>query len=187
MGTIRIIKTDMSNDHRLLRAYIKESLILNEKIDASGLKKAAKGLVGFGDSSASGPQKWFANFMKKKLDDAGEHLSKYLGQKLTNILPDEMQQAVLSSQTSVSRQDDSRKDSLGEALAKIVDGWIEQTEEKIGESIPKAKKKEIVDFATEVYVKAIKKNPKGQKSALIQVTRELDAKYGSQKSEKKSD
>jgi hypothetical protein len=174
----------MSNDHRVLRAYIKESLILNEKIDVSGLKKAAKGLVGFGDSSASGPQKWLANFMKKKLDDTGEHLSKYLGQKLMNILPDEMQQVVLSSQMSVSRQDDSREDSLGEALAKIVDGWIEQTE-KIGESIPKAKKKEIVDFATEVYVKAIKKNPKGQKLALIQVTRELDAKYGSQKSEKK--
>lgn len=171
----------MSNDHRLLRRYIKESL-MQEKIDTAALGKIAKGFggaFGLGNDAKSGPQKWFADFMGRKLDAAGKALSQYFGEKLTNLLPDEMRQAVLASSPS---KGDSQE--IGDSLAKIVNGWMEHAEEVSGKDIPKDKKKEIVDYATEVYVKAIKQNPKNEQLALVKVTKALDAKYGSQKSEK---
>jgi len=155
----------------LLRSYIRESLILNESLNTSGLKTAAKSLFNFG-GSASGPQKWFSDFMSQKLDAAGESLSKYLAKKLTNILPDELQKDTESKYKT-------DQNNYSDDLAKMVNGWIDNFENKTTK-IAGAKKKEIINFAIESYTQELKKN-KNSNIALLQVIKNLDAKYNLEK------
>jgi len=167
----------MSSDHRLLRKYISESLVT--ELDFSALSNLAKGNLGL-SRGKSGPQKWFADFLSRQLDAAGEQIDSYLGQNLDAILPDDLKQ-------KISNYEKKSGEKSTENLAKVVSGWIKDFEDTLGKDFSSSEERQISDFAAKVYAEALKKDP-DTKKALVWVKRKLDMQYGASvsKSSKKT-
>lgn len=168
------------NDRLLLRRYIKESLLLEKSGGSdffSSVTSGAKGMLGFGDGK-SGPQKWFAKFIDKQLDQAGEKIDKWLGKKLDDLLPDE-------TKTALATYEKESGESYSTSLTKVVDEWIKDIEDMADAEFNSAQKKEIYEFASKEYAAILKKDS-DVKKALLLIKRKLDMKYGTLLSKDKS-
>lgn len=173
----------MPKDHRLLRKYIKESLLTEKSfLDdiSSSVSSGIKGALGFDSKGKKGPQKWFADFLNRQLDSAGEKIDKALGQKLDQLLPDDLK-------TKVAQYEKQTGESSSTSLAKVVSSWIEDFEEMSDKEFTSAEEKQISDYAASEYAAILRKDP-DVKKALILIKRKLDMKYGSllSKSKKKT-
>lgn len=159
----------MPTDNRLLRKYIRESLTLE-----LGLNDVSSVLLGNTQLSKGrgGIQKWFANFLSRQLDKAGEKIDIYLGQKLDSMMPDEVKQKLAKyEKTSGIRNTSS------ENLAKVVSAWMSETEDLLKKDFSSAEEKQIADFAAREYAEALKNNSDVPR-ALLLVKKKLDMKYG---------
>jgi len=165
----------MSNDHRLLRKYIKESLSLHE-VGLSDLKGMARGALGFGDSK-SGPQKWFASFMGRQLDKAEKKIDSWLGEKLDAILPDDVK-------AKIKDYEKESGESASTTLTKVIEEWMSDIEDMADKEFDPAQKKQIYEFASKEYAAILKKDS-DVKKALLLIKRKLDMKYGSLLSKEK--
>lgn len=157
----------MFNRERLLRNYIRESLLSERSISdiGSGLKSA----LGFGDGK-SGPQKWFADFMSRQLDAAGEKLGDYFVDKFENMLPDDVKAKLYAYEKE-------KKETYSESLVKVITAWIEEWENFIGLKLKSAEKEDIFNFAFDEYSKLLVKDP-DVKKAIIVVKNKVDEKFG---------
>lgn len=165
----------MSSDHRLLRKYIRESLVSEKFGDGAG--NFIKGNLGLA-SGKSGPQKWFAQFMGKQLDTAGERIDKWVGGVLDGLLPSELK-------TKISSYQKETGESASTSLTKVVQGWISDIEDMSDREFDKTQKKQIYEYASKEYAALLKKDSDVQK-ALLMVKRKLDMKYGNSLKDKKS-
>ena len=157
----------MPTDNRLLRKYIRESLI--SELGLSDLGDVLHGSIGL-SKGQGGIQKWFANFLKRQLDKTGEKIDGYLGQKLDDVLPDEVKQRL-------SKHEKTSRTSSSESLAKVVSTWISETEELLNKEFSSVEEKQITDFAASEYAEALKKNS-DVSHALFLVKKKLDIRYG---------
>lgn len=169
----------MNKEQRLLREYIRETL--NEDIKGSlfDIGKSAKGLgstiagVFGGDKPKSAPERWFSSFLKGQLDKTGEKISGYFSSKLDALLPDEVKKAIYSKK---SQKPGDKSSGAYDELAKVVDAFIKGAEKSSGKEIPEDNKNELLNYAAEVYAKAMKSKP-DEKAALEKVKNALVLKY----------
>ena len=161
-------------DEELLREYIREAINLKSAKDfGSGLAGMLGDISIFGSGKKDGYfQKLFAGFMERQLDAAGENISKYLSSKLDKILPDDVKTAIYKSSSKDKKEDGGAYDSL----AKLIQSWIESYEEISGEDFSSSEKKQIAEYAGDVYAASLKKN-KDSKKALAVTKNALDMKY----------
>ena len=162
----------MSNDNRLLRKYIRESLLVEKSfLDdiTSSIGGGIKGALGFGKGK-SGPQKWFADFLGRQLDSAGQKFDQALGQKLDQILPDELK-------SKIAAYEKQSGESSSTSLAKVVSAWIDEVEDMNDKQFTSTEETQISDYAASEYAAILRKDP-DVKKALILVKRKLDMKYG---------
>jgi hypothetical protein len=158
------------NEHRLLRRYIKESLM--SELGLGDIAKGIGGVLGIGPSGKSSIDKWFSGFMSRQLDAVGKQADDWIGQKLDQVLPD----SVLSNIDKYARKSGEKSSST--VLAKVVSGWIDDVEEMTEKEFSEDQKKQIYQFAVNEYAASLKKDPDA-KNALALVKRKLDTKYGS--------
>lgn len=164
------MRSDKKNQ-LLLRRYIRESL--TTEVGISDVVKGAASFLGFGKGSGgSGPDKWFADFLGRQLDSAGEKIQDYLGDKLSDVLPDDVKSKLKNYHDNKSGDDD-----LSTSLAKVVSGWVSTVEELTKKKIPSQQKEELYTFATITFADALKTNA-NVKSGLVLVKKKLDEKYG---------
>jgi hypothetical protein len=169
----------MPSDHRLLRKYIRESLLI-EKFDDSStsggifsdVTSGIKGALGFGKGKG-GPQKWFADFIGRQLDTAGEKLGDYLSQKLDDALPENIK-------ANISQYEKQSGEKSAISLTKVVSGWIEEFEDFVEQDLKPAEKKAIYEFAAEEYSNLLKKGTDVEK-ALFTIKYKIDEKFGRQR------
>ena len=157
-------------ERRLLREYIKESIVVSE-VDLAGFAKTAGDFLGFGGGSGSTVDKWFSNFLDRQLDAVGEKADEWIGQKLGEILPD----SVLTKIDQYAKK--TGESSASNVLTKITSGWIEETEEALDKEFSNQQKKQIYQFATDEYAAIIKKDPDLKKASSL-VKRKLDLQFG---------
>lgn len=155
---------------RLLREYIKESIVISE-LDVGGFAKKAGEFLGFGGGSGSTVDKWFSNFLDRQLDAVGEKAEEWMGQKLDKILPD----SVLAKIDQYAKK--TGESSASNVLAKITSGWIEETESALDKEFSNQQKKQIYQFAIDEYVAIIKKDSDLKKAASL-IKRKLDLEFG---------
>ena len=157
-------------ERRLLREYIKESIVVSE-VDLAGFAKTAGNFLGFGGGSGSTVDKWFSNFLDRQLDAVGEKAEEWIGQKLGKILPDD----VLAKIDQYAEE--TGESSASNVLTKITSGWIEETEVVLDKKFSNQQKKKIYQFATDEYVTIIEKDPDLKKAASL-VKKKLDLEFG---------
>jgi hypothetical protein len=158
------------NEHRLLRRYIKESLV--SELGLGDIAKGVGGVLGIGPSGKSSIDKWFSGFMSRQLDAVGKQADEWIGQKLDRILPD----SVLSNIDKYAKNSGEKSSST--VLAKVIAGWIDDVEEMTEKEFSEDQKKQIYQFAANEYAAVLKRDPDAKK-ALALVKRKLDMKYGS--------
>jgi len=157
-------------ERRLLREYIKESIIISE-LDVGEFAKSAGKFLGFGGGSGSTVDKWFSNFLDRQLDAVGEQAQEWIGQKLGKILPAD----VLTKVDQYAEE--TGESSASNVLTKITSGWIEETEVVSNKEFSNQQKKRIYQFATDEYVTIIEKDPDLKKAASL-VKQKLDLEFG---------
>ena len=158
-------------ERRLLREYIKESIVISE-LEVGAFAKKAGEFLGFGGGSGSTVDKWFSNFLDRQLDAVGEKAEEWMGQKLGEILPD----SVLAKIDQYAKKT-GESSSASNVLAKITSGWIEETESALDKEFSNQQKKRIYQFATDEYAAIIKRDPDLKKAASL-VKRKLDLEFG---------
>ena len=157
-------------ERRLLREYIKESIVISE-LEVGEFAKSAGKFLGFGGGGGSTVDKWFSNFLDRQLDAVGEKAEEWMGQKLGEILPD----SILSKIDQYAEE--TGESSASNVLAKITSGWIEETESALDKEFSNQQKKRIYQFATDEYAAIIKRDPDLKKAASL-VKRKLDLEFG---------
>lgn len=163
------------NEQRLLRRYIRESLV--SELDLSDVTKGVKGILGFGSGTGT-IDKWFSNFMSRQLDSVGKSADKFIGQKLDQLLPSDVLK-------NIEKYSKKSGESSSTVLAKLVSGWIDEADELFEVEFSNDEKKQIYQFATDEYANALKKDNSSVKNALDLVKRKLDAKYGTRRANSK--
>lgn len=158
------------NEHRLLRRYIKESLV--SELGLGDIAKGVGDVLGIGSSGKSSIDKWFSGFMSRQLDAVGKQADEWIGKKLDQVLPDN----VLLNINKYAQKSGEKSSST--VLAKVVAGWLDGVEEMMEKEFSEDQKKQIYQFAVDEYAAALKKDPDAKK-ALALVKRKLDMKYGS--------
>ena len=157
-------------ERRLLREYIKESIVISE-LEVGEFAKSAGKFLGFGGGGGSTVDKWFSNFLDRQLDAVGEKAEEWIGQKLGKILPDD----VLAKIDQYAEE--TGESSASNVLTKITSGWIEETEVVSDKKFSNQQKKKIYQFATDEYVTIIEKDPDLKKAASL-VKKKLDLEFG---------
>lgn len=159
------------DDHRLLRKYIRESLI--KELDISDVGNVLSKSIGFRGKDQGGIRRWFANFLSRQLDKAGEKLSDYVSQKLDDALPENIK-------TNIAKYEKRSGEKSAISLTKVVSGWIEEFEDFVEQDLKPAEKKAIYEFAAEEYSNLLKKDPDVEK-ALFVIKSKIDEKFGRQR------
>jgi len=156
-------------EQRLLRKYIKESLVTELGFSDVALDLGRN----FGTYASDwGPRSWFADFMSRQMDKLGDSADEWIGAKLDAVLPDALKSRVEQYSQELTGESSST------VLSKVVAGWIEEVEDLIRERFPSSEKREIYRFAADEYAQVLRRNP-DVKKAIEQVKRRLDIKYGS--------
>lgn len=156
-------------ERRLLREYIKESIVVSE-IDLGGIARSVGKAVGIGGKEST-TGKWFSNFLDRQLDAIGKNADEWIGQKLDEILPD----SILKKINDNSKEEG--ESSSSEVIAKITAGWIEQTEAVSDKEFSNQQKKQIYQFSAKEYAAFLKKDPDLKKASSL-VKRKLDLEFG---------
>jgi|GEM_PF-3151251 len=165
---LNIMSNRNLKEQRLLRKYIKESLVTELGFTDVALDVGRN----FGTHASDwGPSSWFANFMSRQMDKLGDSADEWIGTKLDAVLPGALKNRVEQYSQELTGESSST------VLSKVVAGWIEEVEDLIRERFPSSEKRQIYRFAADEYAQILRRNP-DVKKAIEQVKRKLDIKYG---------
>lgn len=164
----------MKKNQRILREYIRETLSESRPkfINEEGvIGSAADWLKSVGSSISSknsGPRKWFADFLDRKLDSAHDDLVRYLNKNF-------------SGNTVDNKNNEGVKDAVSKAVALFVQDY----ESKNEQGLSNEQQKDLADFSLKFVNNGLRK---GQPVDFIlkNLQKELNNKF-SNLSKKKSD
>lgn len=149
----------------VLRKYIRESILVEKR--RGGFSSGGSFL---GLDLSGGPKKWFADFLSQKLDDVGEEMASALESKLEDLLPANVKEKIFSGSAT--------SEDVSENLAKVVEGWIDVTEDHTDKTFSSSEKKRVYDFALKSFVKhSSTAKAKNVNSIYHLVKKDLDAAY----------